>query len=319
MDDGQEALLSVIIPVYNNGPHLLNKCIRSLSRSSIFDRMQILLVDDGSSDLRTQQILEEIALRHHQVRLYRFEIGGSGSASRARNKGLELATAPWITYLDPDNEAVEDGYAKLVELCTRKALDFALGDMLMYAETVKRLDNARVLGRHLQDHEGHRVVPYPDILQRLDFYPMSIQAMVINAHWLRSLGLEQPVGALGQDSFFFQQLVHEARRIDVLYQPVHIYYGSVQGSVVNTIGLDFFRKYLPLEAARAGWLRDIGQIEEYKKTRAQSFMKYWFLPKLKLVDAQDYSEAVTILHQLAAFYEPITWDDAEVAVVMTEQ
>ncbi|MGF9648036.1 glycosyltransferase [Pseudarthrobacter oxydans] len=313
---GQEFLLSVIIPVYNNGPHLLNKCMRSLSRSSIFDRMQILLVDDGSSDLRTRQILEELALRHHQVRLYRFEVGGSGSASRARNKGLELATAPWITYLDPDNEAVEDGYAKLVELCTRNSLDFALGDMLMYAETVKHLENARILARHLQDHEGRKVVPYPDILQRLAFYPMSIQAMVINAEWLKSLGLEQPVGALGQDSFFFQQLVHEARRIDVLHQPIHIYYGSVEGSVVNTVGPEFFRKYIPLEAARAGWLRGIGQIEEYKRTRAQSFMKYWYLPKLKLVEAQDYPEAVSILHQLAAFYEPITWEDAEVAAVL---
>src|SRR5690606_34433414 len=38
--------LSVIVPVYNNGHHLLNKCFNSLKRSSIFERMEIILVDD---------------------------------------------------------------------------------------------------------------------------------------------------------------------------------------------------------------------------------------------------------------------------------
>jgi hypothetical protein len=312
----QEYLLSVIVPVFNNGPHLLNKCIRSLSRSSIFDRMQIVLVDDGSTDPRTLQILQELRARYEQVVLYKFEPGGSGSASRARNKGLELAIASWVTYLDPDNEAVEDGYAKLTELCIANELDFALGDMLKYAEAIHYFDNARILQRHLQASEGKDNVPYPDILSRLAFYPMSIQAMVIDTEWLRSLGLEQPVGALGQDSFFFQQLVHASRKVEVLTEPIHIYYASVQGSVVNTVGPAFFRKYLPLEAARAAWLQETGQLEDYKKTRAQSAMRHWYLPKLKLVDAENYQECLTLVQQLAAVYAPIAWEDDEVAELL---
>ena len=104
LQNDPDYLISVIVPVYNNGPYLLNKCIRSLARSSVFHRMQILLVDDGSTDLRTKQILEELAESYGQVSIFAFEPGGSGSASRARNKGLELATAPWITYLDPDTK-----------------------------------------------------------------------------------------------------------------------------------------------------------------------------------------------------------------------
>lgn len=316
VNERQEYLLSVIVPVFNNGPHLLNKCIRSLSRSSIFDRMQIVLVDDGSTDVRTLQILQEMQARYQQVLLHEFETGGSGSASRARNMGLELATAPWVTYLDPDNEAVEDGYAKLTELCIANGLDFALGDMLKYAEATQYFDNARLLQSHLQQGEGKGQVPYPGILSRLAFYPMSIQAMVINTDWLRSLGLEQPVGALGQDSFFFQQVVHAARKIEVLAQPVHIYYGSVQGSVVNTVGPGFFRKYLPLEAARAAWLQETGQLEDYKKTRAQSAMQHWYLSKLKLADGESYEECLSLVRQLASFYKPIEWEADEVAELL---
>lgn len=309
-------LVSVIVPVYNNGHYLLNKCIRSLSRSSIFARMEILIIDDGSSDVRTHQILDDITNQHHQVRLYKFDVGGSGSASRARNKGLEMATAPWITYLDPDNEAVCDGYAKLVELAIGKSLDFALGDMLMYSDRTKLFANAKHLSRHLEEFNGEKVVPQHDILRRLVFYPMSIQAMVINAEWLKGLGLEQPVGALGQDSFFFQQLMHHARRIDVLEEPIHIYYSSVSRSVVNTVSPEFFRKYLPLEAARAKWLQEIGLIDAYRKTRAQSFMKHWYLSKLKLVDEKDVPECISVLQQLASFYGPVMWEDAEVAAVL---
>ncbi|MCT9869158.1 glycosyltransferase [Paenarthrobacter aurescens] len=307
-----EAILSVIVPVHNNGPFLLHKCVRSLERSSIFDKMEIILVDDGSTDLRTHQILDELAERHTQISVFKFGDTGSGSASRPRNKGLELATAPWVTYLDPDNEAIHDGYAKLVEIAVEGSLDIAMGDVLMLADEVKTFHNAHQLGRQLDDGSECG----DNLLRRLDFYPMSIQAAVLNSAWLKGLRLEQPVGALGQDSFFFQQLIHYARRANVLEVPVHIYYGAVEQSVVNTIGPGFFRKYLPLEMARAGWLEEIGALEDYKATRAQTFMKHWFVGKLKQVAKQDLAECVEIIQQLGRIYEPITWDDAEVSDLM---
>ncbi|WP_159701012.1 glycosyltransferase [Arthrobacter sp. 18067] len=311
-----EVTLSVIVPVHNNGPFLLHKCIRSLERSSIFANMEIILVDDGSTDLRTHQILDELAERHSQVTLFKFGDTGSGSASRPRNKGLELATAPWVTYLDPDNEAIYDGYAKLVQLAVDESLDLALGDMLRYSDGIRTFHNSRKLGSNLDvsptDGDG-----VPDsLLSRLDFYPMSIQAAVLNTGWLKNLHLEQPVGALGQDSFFFQQLVHYARRIDVLEVPIHIYYGAVANSVVNTIGPGFFRKYLPLETARAAWLEQVGLMPDYKAGRAQTFMKHWFIHKLKRVPEADVPECVELIQQLGKIYAPITWEDPEVSAIM---
>lgn len=311
-----DAIVSVIIPVYNNGPYLLNKCIRSLTRSSIFDKMQILLVDDGSTDLRTRQIVDQIGGTYQQVSVYKFEPGGSGSASRARNKGLELATAPWITYLDPDNEAVCDGYAKLIDLAIEKSLDLAVGDMLRFADKVLRFRNSNKLRKYLIADSEDGASPAPDILSKMEFYPMSNQAMVINAAWLKEIGIEQPVGALGQDSFFFQQMVHYARKIGVLDLPIHIYYGSVSKSVVNTIGPNFFRKYLPLEAARSEWLREIGLIDAYNETRGQTFMKLWFLRKLESVGEHDKSECIEIIRKLGGFYEPVSWEDPDVARLM---
>ncbi|MFJ4029179.1 glycosyltransferase [Paenarthrobacter sp. NPDC089989] len=311
-----EAVLSVVVPVHNNGPFLLNKCVRSLERSSIFSRMEVILVDDGSTDLRTQQILDELEERHSQITVFRFGDTGSGSASRPRNKGLELATAPWVTYLDPDNEAICDGYAKLVRLAEDGSLDMAVGDMVRYSDGIRTFRNSRKLSQKLNVTPERAQESSDSLLTRLDFYPMSIQAAVMNTAWLKDQGLEQPVGALGQDSFFFQQMVHYARKIDVLEVPIHIYYGAVQNSVVNSLGPRFFRKYLPLEAARAAWLEEVGLMADYKATRAQTYMKHWFVRKLKLVPESDVAECVELIQQLGRLYEPITWEDAEVVAVM---
>src|SRR5699024_11990489 len=72
------SILSVVVPIYNNGPHLLHKCIASLRRSSIFDQMEIVLVDDGSTDLATIHAIEQLANELASVKVYRFEQGGSG-------------------------------------------------------------------------------------------------------------------------------------------------------------------------------------------------------------------------------------------------
>lgn len=58
-----EPLLTIVVPVYNNGRHLEGKCFRSLQRSSIFDRMEILLVDDGSTDETTLQVVQDLERR----------------------------------------------------------------------------------------------------------------------------------------------------------------------------------------------------------------------------------------------------------------
>lgn len=50
---GDRKEIAVIIPIYNNGRYLQGRCFRSLLRSSVFDKMQIYLIDDGSDDEET--------------------------------------------------------------------------------------------------------------------------------------------------------------------------------------------------------------------------------------------------------------------------
>ena len=108
-----EAKISVVIPVYNNGRALMAKAFASLLRSSMFEQMEIILVDDGSTDGYTPDVVRYLERNYANVCTFFFEKGGSGSAVRPRNKGVGLARAEYLAFLDPENEIINDGYAAM--------------------------------------------------------------------------------------------------------------------------------------------------------------------------------------------------------------
>lgn len=66
---------------------LRDRCLSSLKLDSNFNKFQIILIDDGS-EKETLTIIDELACQYQNIIVYKYPRGGSGSASRARNKGL---------------------------------------------------------------------------------------------------------------------------------------------------------------------------------------------------------------------------------------
>lgn len=303
-------ILSVVVPIYNNGPHLLHKCIASLCRSSIFDQMEIVLVDDGSTDIATVQAVDKLERELRWVTVHRFEPGGSGSASRPRNKGLELASCDYVTYLDPDNEALNDAYVKLLHTAIETGVDFAVGDMTRW-----RGSNSAVrYTKFLQDRlgiEGNVGVGGSQALVDMQFMPISIQAIVARTQWLRGTGISQPNGAVGQDSYFFQQMLYYAGTFAIVKLAAHTYYAQVENSVVNTVNAKFFDKYLPLERARSAWLADVGLLEDYRQMRMETFFTGWYLRKLAAVPNEQRAQAISTIIELGQMYGDHEWETEE--------
>lgn len=309
--------LTVIVPTYNNGKHLVHKCFNSLYRGSSFDRSRILIVDDGSTDKKTQACVNMLEQRYSNVDVFRFPEGGSGSASRPRNKGLELTETPFVTYLDPDNEQVRDSYAVLLDACKEQEVDFAIGNMLRFKGNVVTVNNAKVL-RAAKAKSAPMDGCNRDLVAKMNFQPMSIQALVARTDWLKSLGLEQPVGAVGQDSYFFQQMIFYARSITITTRPIHAYYAAVTNSTVNSVSPRFYRKYIPLEEVRSEWLKSVGLFEEYGRTRFKRFLEGWYLGKLKHVAPEDRSECLSILREITSLYGESVVNDPEVIALFEE-
>ena len=153
------------------------------------------------------------------------------------------------------------------------------------------------------------LIPDRGTLSRLDFNPISIEAVAARTKWLVGLGLEQPVGAVGQDTFFFQQMLFYARKVATVNQPVYAYYAAVSGSVVNVISPKYFRKYLLLEEARSAWMEEVGLLEDYRRVRLEFFFKKWYLRKLAFVPPENYEEAAEVVSQLGRMYGEHEWQD----------
>lgn len=90
-------LFSVIIPVYNKGPHIA-RAIKSVLKQS-FDDFELILVCDPSTDNSNSEI-EKFSDSRLAV-YYRNKPGPGGYA--ARNLGVEKSSGTWIAFLDADD------------------------------------------------------------------------------------------------------------------------------------------------------------------------------------------------------------------------
>ncbi|MDZ5078536.1 glycosyltransferase [Nesterenkonia sp. HG001] len=299
--------LAVVVPIYNNGDHLRHKAFASLRRSSVFEQMHILLVDDGSTDPATVDTVEELAHDWPHVTAYHHARGGSGSASRPRNTGLALSFTPYVTYLDPDDEELDDGYWELMERLEEEPdADFALGTMAVWTSRRTVHDYHAWFAGSIPHRDGLFRVDR-DTLPAIGFRPASIEALVARTAWLKSLQLVQPEGAVGQDTYFFQQLLYHTRAYAPVYRPVYTYYGAVDTSIVNVVSPKYFRKYLILEQARSAWLRETGLLEAYMEQRFESFFVTWYLSKYKRVLPHERQEAAAVLREIADAYGEYSW------------
>lgn len=100
-------MISVIVPVYNVQDYL-PMCIGSIC-SQTYRNLEILLVDDGSTD-DSPRICREFAERDPRIRYIRMENSG---VSAARNRGIELAQGRWIGFLDADDYVEPNFYEEL--------------------------------------------------------------------------------------------------------------------------------------------------------------------------------------------------------------
>lgn len=88
--------VSVIIPLYNKGKYIERALSSVLAQT--FPPLEIIVVDDGSTDDGTERVLK---LNSSEIILIRQENRGPGAA---RNIGMAKAMGKYVVFLDADDE-----------------------------------------------------------------------------------------------------------------------------------------------------------------------------------------------------------------------
>lgn len=90
--------ISFIIPVYNVEAYLI-RCLDSIVPHILSENNEIIIVNDGSTDL-SQTIIDDFVLSHPSViSIYQPNAG----LSAARNTGLKYATGKYVCFIDSDD------------------------------------------------------------------------------------------------------------------------------------------------------------------------------------------------------------------------
>ena len=113
--------VSVVIPVYNPGEYLI-PCLESVTDQTVFDSMEILLVDDGSTD-GSAQVCDSYSEKYGNIRVFHQENSG---VSVARNKGLKEAVGEFVGFVDADDLIEPSMYEKLYAAAKETGADIAV-------------------------------------------------------------------------------------------------------------------------------------------------------------------------------------------------
>lgn len=135
LEKRKNVLVSIIVPVYNVEKYV-KSCIDSIISQGLMSEIELILVDDGSTD-KSGKIIEtysDCAVIVHK------ENGGLASA---RNAGLEVATGQWVMFVDSDDILAEGSISALFKAIN----DYNDADMIVY--NARRIDEEGKLGDKL--------------------------------------------------------------------------------------------------------------------------------------------------------------------------
>jgi CDP-glycerol glycerophosphotransferase len=205
------ALVSVVMPVYNVEPYLV-ECLESVARQRVED-LEVIMVDDGSTDA-SAEIAERFAARDGRFRLIRQANGGSG---KARNTGIEVATGEFLAFVDSDDKLPPDAYERLLSTLRKTGSDFAAGNATRFSEAGTApaffLRKAFATTR-LKTH----VTRFPALIADRIPWNKLFRRAFWDAH-----GLRFPEGVYHQDIPVMLPAHYLARSVDVLAEPVYLY------------------------------------------------------------------------------------------------
>lgn len=241
--------VSVVVPVYNTGIYL-EKCLASLVNQTL-KQLEVVVVDDGSTD-ESVQIIEEYVRRYPgRVRAFHKENGGQATA---RNRGIRECTGEYIGFMDSDDYAAPDMYERLYLAAAQAKADLA--------ECSYRYVRA----------EGDRELPlkpYGSVRsyasrREMFFHPLvSPWNKLYRAALLREKTAYFPEGYIYEDTAFFIKLIPYAERTVFVDEPfvTHIQRGSsTMGSNKSKRVGDIF----PVLEDILSCYRQTGQYELYR-------------------------------------------------------
>ncbi len=123
----ENALVSVIIPTHNRA-ELVGEAVQSAIDCD-WPNIEIIVVDDGSTDSTSQLIADFADNCHKRGRLFQHHQQANQGPASARNSGLAIASGELIYFLDSDDLVLPGAITLLASIIIGKQVPYCVAQM----------------------------------------------------------------------------------------------------------------------------------------------------------------------------------------------
>lgn len=286
--------VSVIVPVYKV-ENYLPKCIDSLLNQTL-PAVEIILVDDGSPD-GSGRICDAYAQRDARVRVLHKTNEG---VMKARLSGLEMASAPYVGFVDGDDFVAPDMYETLWKEADERRAQVVCCSMIRYWNEEKQQP----------DHRARRMSGFYDEKNLDVFYSRffsdntpnadkcSIAPSLCDKLFERRMILERYRKVMqngeklfmGEDMLITYSCLLQAKRISVMGEYTPYYYVYRESSAVN----GFKSGYLDNTESLLKQLKQMSLPEEAEQPVGRAISRYASYTALRVIQGIVPKEASVI-------------------------
>lgn len=221
-------VLTVAIPCYNSAEYM-SRAIESVLPAG--DEVEIIIVDDGSSD-NTREVGEKYAARYPgMVKVISKENGGHGSAV---NTGLRNATGAYYKVLDSDDWFDRSSLLKVLDLLRNMIQDNVKLDMLIsnYVYEKPSIGKRRIINYRSALPSGE-LFTWSELGRFSVSQNILMHSVIYRTEMLRECKLELPEHTFYVDNIFVYQPLPSVKYMYYLDVDLYRYYIGREDQSVN--------------------------------------------------------------------------------------
>ena len=220
--------VSVIIPCYN-AEKFIGECLDSVVNQTLTD-IEIICVDDGSTD-DTNAILNDYAKKDKRITVLRQINSGAGVA---RNKGLNIATGEYLSFLDCDDVFETEMLDKMYQTAQKEDLDI----IVCRADSFDNRNKSKeIIQWSIREDLLPKNRPFSGIEMDKNFYFTFVWwpwDKLYKKSYIDSLGINFQALRTTNDMFFVASAMVSAKNVDFIQDVLVHHRVGVKSSLENT-------------------------------------------------------------------------------------
>lgn len=217
MEENQDLLLSIIVPVYNVEDYI-RPCIESIFRQNLDeDIFEVIIVNDGTED-RSMEMIQDIIEQHKNITIINQENQG---LSVARNNGIAAAKGEYILMPDSDDLLIENSLKPLLEKAIESQADVVVADFLEM--TNDEIESAEINLPDFADINIEEKTGEQMFFEFLRPHNYTVWRTLYKKDFLKIKKITFYPGIYAQDKPFTHEVYLKAQKAVVVPWPIYIY------------------------------------------------------------------------------------------------